>query len=205
MKKINLLIWFIVALFHSSLSGQIVASINGVGTNESAAIKRQEKNPDNLWGIDFYLISISGHYARKFANEFYIGMEAVLLPGYNWIILAGEHFTKENTLWSSNREHENFNDCDQLIFGHIFIRWRSDEIPLETEGGLRVAKYTRNVLYEDDFGWTNFYGAYMKPMLRIKKFGVGVRLDFGNMNSYSFKPSPEFVIIATPVLRFNFK
>lgn len=44
----------------------------------------------------------------------------------------------------------------------------------------------------------------MKPMLRIKKFGVGVRLGFGNMNSFSFKPSPEFVIIATPVLRFNF-
>lgn len=152
-----------------------------------------------------FLISISGHYARRLTDGVYLGIELGVQPEQYWMMSAGEHFTKKNTIWSSNREYENFNNCGQLYFGYLFLRWRPNKILFELDGGFRVAKYWRNVLFnEDDWCWTHFYGAYMKPMLRIKKFGVGVRLGFGNMNSFSFKPSPEFVIIATPVLRFNF-
>ncbi len=166
---------------------------------------KRGKKPENLWAIDFYLISISGHYARKIGKELYIGLEAGILPGYNWIILAGKHFTKENTLWSSNREYENLNKFSQLFFGHLFIRWRPDELPLEMDGGFRAANYSREVLFVDYNGFSNFYGAFVKPMIRIRKFSIGGRLDIGNMYGDNFKPSPEFVIIASPVLRFNFK
>lgn len=166
----------------------------------------REKNPDNLWGIDFFLYSISGHYARKISKELYIGLEAGVLPAYNWIILAGEHFTKENTVWSSNRNHDHFNNSFQLSFGHLFARWRPKKIYLEIDGGFRAAIFRRKVLYIDDrIGRTEFYGAYIKPMIRIYKFSIGGRVDIGNMYSQSFKPSPEFIVIASPVLRFNFK
>jgi len=207
MKKFYLLICFIISLLHSPLLAQEIAAINEfeIGTTQGTMIERRKEKPENLWGIDFHLISISGHYARRFANGFYIGLELGILPEYYWMILAEEHFTKENTIWSSNREYEHFNNCGQLYFGHLFLRWRPNEIPLELDGGFRAAKYWRNVLFnEDDWGWTNFYGAYVKPMFRVWKFSIGARLVVGNMNSHSFKPSPEFVIIATPVLRFNF-
>ncbi|MCB0517909.1 MAG: hypothetical protein H6577_01520 [Lewinellaceae bacterium] len=204
MRKSYLLILSFTTLLYSLLSAQMVASINGFGADEGQAVERRREQPENLWGIDFHAISISGHYARKFAKGFYIGLETGILPGYNWIILAGEHFTTESTIWSSNRDHEHFNRCRQLAFGHIFIRWRPEHVPLEIDTGFRAAKYTRSVLYEDYFGWTNFYGAFVKPMIRIKMFSIGARIDIGNMYSYSFRPSPEFIIMATPVLRFNF-
>lgn len=176
-----------------------------VSTTEHNFIKRG-KGPDNLYGFDFFLYSISGHYARKFTKGFYIGLEAGILPSYNWIILADEHFTRENTIWSKNRDYDYFNNSSQLYFGHLFIRWRPDKLPLEIDTGFRAAKYTRSVLYvEDDYGFTNFYGAFVKPMVRIWKFSIGGRLDMGNMYGDSFKPSPEFVMIVSPVLRFNFK
>ncbi len=163
------------------------------------------ENPENLWSIDFYFISISGHYARKISKELYIGLEAGILPAYNWIVLAGKHFTKENTIWSSNRKYEDLNNFNQLFFGHLVVRWRPNSLLLEIDGGFRASRYLREVLFVDHIGFSNFYGAFVKPMFRIYKFSIGGRLDMGYMYGDNFKPSPEFVVVVSPVLRFNFK
>ena len=68
----------------------------------------------------------------------------------------------------------------------------------------RAANYSREVLFVDYNGFSNFFGSFLKPLIRLGKFSIGGRLDFGYMYGDDF-PSPEFIVIASPALRFNFR
>ena len=175
------------------------------GLTASKTFYKRIKNPENVWGIDFHIFSISGHYSRKIGEELYIGLEAGILPGYNRVILAGENFTVKNTIWSSDRRYEDINSHNQLLIGHLFVRWRPEKIPFEVDGGGRVASYLRDVLFVDWGEVSEFYGGFLKPMIRVFKFSIGGRLDIGYMYGEQFEPSPELVVILSPVIRFNFK
>jgi len=179
------------------------ASINEFGTNEGLMIERQRKNLKNLLGIDFHYWGTSFHYAGKIEKTLFLGFEVGLLPEmFDWVILAGKHFTEENTIWSNNRNEANLHKLRQFLFGHILVRWKPSISWFEIDGGFRIAAYVRNVPYEDDIGIPAFYGIYLKPAIGFNKFKIGIRLGVGGMFE-SQNEVKEFVAISSPYLRIN--
>ena len=154
---------------------------------------------DNLMGIDFQALGTSFHYAGLVKNGLYFGVEGGLLPDkLDWVLLAGRKFTQENTIWSEDRYAERVNDIDQLIFVHIFSRWKPKWGWFEVDAGLRYAVFDRSGHDIDSIYLTRFFGAYIKPAVGLRKVKFGARLDCGYMER-------EFLMIASPLIRINFK
>ncbi len=205
MKKINFLIWFITTLCGSSFSAQMEVNGNELGIADSPLIETQKKKSENLLGIDFHFFGTSFHYAGRIADEFYLGGEIGLLPDkLDWVLLAGKHFTEENTIWSDDRSEERFNQFGQIFFIHLFGRWKSEGKWFELDAGLRRARYIYSVPHEDRIDSSVFNGGYIKPSIGYKRFKIGTRLDLGGM-SLDYGDVNEFVIMCTPYVRINFR
>lgn len=154
---------------------------------------------DNLMGIDFQALGTSFHYAGLVNNGLYFGVEAGLLPDkLDWVLLADRNYTQENTIWSKDRYAERVNDIDQLLFAHAFTRWKPKFGWLEVDIGLRYAIFDRSGYDIDSIYFTRFFGAYIKPLLGLRKVKIGARLDAGVMEG-------EFLMITSPLVRINFK
>ncbi len=163
-------------------------------------IKRKRNNPI---GVDFHLLGTSFHYAKKIKGNIFFGVEAGLLPDlFDWVILADRYISEENTIFSEDKSEAGSNSFDQLLFAHVFIRIKPENEYFEMDAGLRAAVYSRS---GDDLDLTNFYGGYIKPLIGKKRFKVGVRFEIGIVRGNYHGPFNEFVIIASPLVRFNFR
>ncbi len=161
---------------------------------------------DKLMGIDFHLIGTSFHYAERLSDLYYIGFEIGFLPDiYTWVLSAGKSFTEENTSWSSDRSELDIDkDLIQLYYVQAFARWKPKNTLVEIDAGLRYAGYWHSIPLYDLLDRANFLGIFAKPMVGFNKFKIGVRLDSGVMFKKSGNVS-EFVLIASPAVRFNFR
>jgi hypothetical protein len=205
MEKFYLLIYFVIFLFYSSLSAQEGFGGNKLGNERNPKVEETVIKSNNFWGIDFHLFGTSLHYARSIAVNFFLGGELGLLPDkLDWVLLAGKHFTEENTIWSNDRSEEKLNQFGQIFFIHLFGRWKSECKWFEFDVGLRRARYIYSVPHEDRIDSSVFNGGYIKPSIGYKKFKIGTRLDFGDM-SLDYGDVNEFVIMFTPYVRINFR
>lgn len=169
------------------------------GQNTSIQVK------DNLWGIDFHCLGTSVHYAHKIKGDLFLGAEIGILPDiFSRILLAGDNFTQDNTIWTDDKDGVSITDPAQLAFTHVFGRWKPKNEWFEMDIGLRRARFISSIPYEDFFGSPVFNGGYIKPSFGFNKFKIGIRLDFGNMSEKSVG-ADEFVIASSPFIRINFR
>jgi hypothetical protein len=169
-------------------------------------LSSQEEISDNLWGIDFHCFGTSFHYAGRIKNEYFLGVEEGFFPDvFDWVLLGGKQITERNTLWSNDRSEANLHELNQLLFSHVFIRWKPQINWFEIDSGFRWAGYLRSIPFEDANDFSNFLGVYVKPAIGYKKFKLGVRLEIGNISGKNYSRFNEFVIISSPFLRFNFR
>ncbi len=161
--------------------------------------------PDNLWAIDFSGLGTSVHYARKVGKGIFLGSEVGLLPDmYDWVLAGGEKTSQENTIWSQDKSEAKYNDLNQLLFFHLFTRWKPKLQWLEIEGGYRWALYDIHYYPLDGLWWDRFLGAYVKPTFGVRRVKVGFRLEAGVIRVYDYGRKNEFVSIISPVIRYNF-
>ncbi len=169
------------------------------------SLQSQEAEPI-LWGVDFHLWGISVHYAGDVGKNLYVGVEAGILPNkFDWVLLAGRYISKENTIWSSDKSEAHVNEIDQLVFGHVFTRWKPKFNWIEVEAGFRWSVYSRSGYGVDDLGLTRFLGIYSKQMVGLNRVKVGTQFSFGNMKGDYYPPERETVVIASLLFRYNFK
>jgi hypothetical protein len=120
-------------------------------------------------------------------------------------VLAGLQFTEENTLWSSDDRHAAENDIDQVAFFSLLGRWKPEKRKHEIDGGLKFALYAQpGSPGIDGLGLVNYYGGYFKGLYGGDRFKAGVQLDFGRAKGNNYGTFREFIIIGSPVVRFNF-
>lgn len=175
-----------------------------VGNNNM--LLKQRFIPDNLWGIDFSIISTSVHYARRIGNEWYIGAESGILPErFDWVIAGGKKTSQENTIWSKASREAEYNDLKQLAFCQLFIRWKPKIQWIEIEGGFKWAVVDLSWKYLDGLWVTRFLGTYLKPTIGLKRIKLGFRLEVGYVPVYDYGHKNEFVSIISPLVRFNFR
>lgn len=172
--------------------------------NNNPLLKKKKPIPDNLWGIDFSIIGISCHYARRIIDGLYVGGENGYLPDqFNWVLAGGRLTSQENTIWSKDKREAEYNDLKQLLFFHLFLRWKPDIQWFELEGGFRWALFDHSEYELDGLSIVDFYGAYIKPTFGLRKIKIGFRLDAGNMRLYVH--TREFMSIISPLIRYNFQ
>jgi hypothetical protein len=168
-------------------------------------LQSQEVEP-NLWGIDFHLWGTSIHYAGSIGESFYIGGEVGLLPNkFDWVLLAGKYISEENTIWSRDESEAHVNEIDQLVFGHVFTRWKPKFKWIEVEAGFRWSVYSRSGYDVDDLGLTRFLGIYSKQMVGFNKVKVGTQFSLGKMKGDYSPPDRETVVITSLLIRYNFQ
>ena len=203
MRKNRILFSFFTTLSCSVLLAQVNVNGKDFIIAEKTEIEIHKKSPEKLMGIDFHYWGTSFLYTGKIRENLFFGFEVGLLPDkFEWVILAGEHFTEENTIWSNDRSDANLHKLRQFLFGHVLVRWQPSIGWFEIDGGFRVAAYVRNIPYEDDKGIPAFYGVYLKPAIGFYKFKIGIRLGVGGMFE-SQNEVKEFVAISSPYLRIN--
>lgn len=175
-----------------------------MGNNKT--LFKKKSIPDNLWGIDFSVISTSVHYARRIGDELYIGAESGIFPErFNWVIAGGKKTTQENTIWSKDRSEAEYNDLGQWFFFQGFIRWKPKIQWIEAEGGFKWSVVDLS-WYELDGLWVpSFFSAYLKPTFGLRRIKIGFRLEAGFVPVYDNGQKKEFVSIVSPLVRFNFK
>ena len=175
-----------------------------IGINQIGLIKKPI--PDNLWGIDFSMYGTSVHYARRIGKGIYVGSEIGLLPdSYDWVIAGGKKTSQENTIWSTNKNEVEYNDIQQMIFIHLFTRWKPKFQWMEVEGGFRWALNSLSYYHLDGLWYDRFVGAYVKPTFGVRRIKVGFRLEAGIIGVGTGQNRNEFISIISPVVRFNFK
>lgn len=163
---------------------------------------------DRTLGIDFQGIGISFHVAKdlNYKSDFSFGGEVGLLPDFlSIIVVADKNFTQKHTILSTNRSQEEENsNLLQLIFLHAFSRWKPTE-SFELDVGLRFAQFIDGgPIMEDSFGYPRFLGLYAKPLFGFEELKFGGRFDFGYLSASDSRSANEFVIIASPLIRFSF-
>lgn len=157
-------------------------------------------------GIDFQFLGTSVHFVGNVLGEtLFVGAGIGLLPNrLEWVLLADRYLTEENTIWSGNRREAQVNDIDQLVFAHLFLRWKPACNWFEVDGGIRWAVFSRSGYEVDDLGLTRFRGAFLQPLFGLHRLKAGFRCDAGRMRGSYYGPEKEFVVIATPAIRYTF-
>lgn len=165
-----------------------------IGNNNT--LLRKTSFPDNLWGIDFSMISTSVHYARRIGNEWYIGAESGILPErFDWVIAGGKKTTQENTIWSKDRKEAEYNDWKQWLFFQGFIRWKPKIQWIETEGGFKWSVVDLSWYDLDGLWIPSFLSVYLKPTFGLNRIKIGFRLEAGFVPVWDYGHKKEFVSI----------
>ncbi|MEY3051774.1 MAG: hypothetical protein RLY31_1559 [Bacteroidota bacterium] len=158
------------------------------------------------WGVDFQCLGTSVHLVGNIVGEnLFLGGGIGILPNrIEWVLLANRYLTEENTIWSGNRREAHVNSIDQIAFSHLFLRWKPNCRWFEVDGGIRWAVYSRSGYEVDDLGLTRFRGAFLQPLLGADRLKAGFRCEAGPMRGSYYGPEKEFVVIASPMLRYTF-
>jgi hypothetical protein len=206
-KEIILLFLMALILSFASNAQQVHTDSMLLGSPINPKSGEEQSKSNHQWGIDFHAIGISLHGAVKLDDGFFVGGEFGAFPNaFDRVLLAGKHFTEENTKWSNDRSLAEFHNLRQFYFLHLFARWKPPTSWLEMDTGYRLARYKNNIPFEDSYGFPAFQGGYWKVLLGSKKFKGGVSFLLGDMVQKDFNINTrEFVIIFSPLIRFNFQ
>lgn len=207
LRKILLLFLIVLAFPFAPKAQQVPTDSTLLGSHINPKFEKEHLKFNHQWGIDFHGLGISLHGTVKLEEGFFVGGELGAFPNaFDRVLLAGKHFTEENTKWSNDRSLAEFHNLRQSYFLHLFARWKPPIGWLEMDTGYRLARYKNNIPYEDSYGFPAFQGGYWKVLLGSKKFKGGVSFLFGDMVQKDFHiDTREFVIIFSPLIRFNFQ